>query len=222
MGRSKEERTRDREYPKLRSSDMTALLAIDKTIMENNPDSPAVNKRNLKSMSDMTKGEAVAETLRQVGDVIAAEIDRKQLKNATCVDLNNIDEVMIRTRDYFYACAEAKHPPSMLTYCSIGLGMTRMNVSAYCKKHSNATTDFISRVSDLIADSITTGALYNNLDNIMSIFQLKNLHGFADNVRIEAALPEQAPEIDEEALKAEYMKYAEENGIALPPESEGA
>ena len=54
----------------------------------------------------------------------------------------------------------------------------------------------------------------------MSIFQLKNLHGFADNVRIEAALPEQAPEIDEDALRAEYMKYAKENGIELPPDSD--
>ena len=87
-------------------------------------------------------------------------------------------------------------------------------------KHSNATTDFISRVSDLIADSISTGALYGNLDNIMSIFQLKNLHGFADNVRIEAAMPEQAPEIDEDALKAEYMKYAAENGIDITPDNE--
>jgi hypothetical protein len=88
----------------------------------------------------------------------------------------------------------------------------------YCRKHSNASTEFLTRVSDLIADQISTGALYGNLDNIMAIFQLKNLHGFADNVRIEAALPEQAPEIDEDALKAEYMKYAQDNGIVLPPQ----
>ena len=46
----------------------------------------------------------------------------------------------------------------------------------------------------------------------MAIFQLKNLHGFADNVRIEAATQEQAPEIDEDALRAEYAKYVQDGG----------
>jgi hypothetical protein len=125
---------------------------------------------------------------------------------------------MERSRDYFVACAAAKNPPSMLTYCSIGLGLTQNRVNDYIRKHSNASVDFILRVKDLIADQITTGAMYGNLDNIMAIFELKNLHGFADNVRIEAAVAEQAPQIDESALKAEYEAYAKANGIELPKE----
>jgi len=208
---------------KVVSSDMTALLAADNLIMEATEESPAVNKRQLKAMSDQTKAEAVATNLYQLADIIDKEmLDRKALKNETAVNLNDAEAVMQRTKEYFVACADAKHPPSVLTYCSIGLGMTRANVSHYCAKHHNATTEFITRVIDLIADAISTGALYGNLDNIMSIFQLKNLHGFADNVRIEAAMPEQAPEIDEDALKAEYMKYAAENGIDITPDSEGA
>ena len=208
---------------KVVSSDMTALLAADNLIMEATEESPPVNKRQLKAMSDQTKAEAVATNLYQLADIINKEmLDRKALKNETGVNLNDVEAVMQRTKEYFIACADAKHPPSMLTYCTIGLGLTRANISHYCSKHSNATTDFICRVSDLIADSISTGALYGNLDNIMSIFQLKNLHGFADNVRIEAAMPEQAPEIDEDALKAEYMKYAAENGIDVTPDGEGA
>lgn len=208
-------RIRDHEYPKLRSDNMSALMTIDKALAEINPDSPPVNKRNVRNMADVTKAEAVATNLMNVGDLINAEIDRHDLKNTTAVDLNDCKAVMERTRDYFYACANAKNPPSMLTYCSIGLGLTRGRVSDYCRKHSNPTTDFITRVSDLIADQISTGAMYGNLDNIMAIFQLKNLHGFADNVRIEAAMQEQAPEIDEDALKQEYMKYAKENGIKV-------
>ena len=206
---------------KVVSDDMTALLETDNKIIESDEWSPAVNKRQVKAMSDQTKAEAVAANMYQLADIVDREmLDRKSLKNSVAVDLNDVDAVMQRTKEYFTACADAKHPPSMLTYCTIGLGLTRANVSHYCLKHSNATTDFISRVSDLIADSISTGALYGNLDNIMSIFQLKNLHGFADNVRIEAAMPEQAPEIDEDALKAEYMKYAAENGIDITPDSE--
>ena len=109
------------------------------------------------------------------------------------------------------ACAAAGNPPSILSFCSVGLGLTRNRVLEYCRKHSNATSEFLTRVGDLIADQITTGALYGNLDNIMAIFQLKNLHGFSDNIKIEAATAEQAPEIDEEALRAEYAKFAEDN-----------
>ena len=209
-------RKRDHEYPKLRSSDMTALLTIDREIQENNPDSPPVNKRNMKLMQQGEKAEAVAENLYRIADVIQMEIDRTDIKNAVAVDLDNIDEVKKRTKEYFIACADAKHPPSVLTYCTIGLGTTRQNIQRYAGKHSNATTEFIQRVFDLIADAISTGALYGNLDNIMSIFQLKNLHGFADNVRIEAAVADQVPEVDTDALAKEYEAYAKEHHIKIP------
>ena len=138
------------------------------------------------------------------------------LKNEVAVDLDDVKAVMERTRDYFYACANAKNPPSILTYCSVGLGLTKERVGEYCRKHNNASTEFIMRVKDLIADQITTGAMYGNLDNIMAIFQLKNLHGFADNVRIEASVADQVPEVDTDTLAKEYEQYAKENGIKLP------
>lgn len=204
-----------KEKPKLKSGDMAALMAIDKAVQINNPDSPAVNKANLKLMERQEKAQAVAKNLLNLAGIIDEEIgylDRKALKNETAVDLDDVRAVMERTRDYFTACAEAGNPPSLMSFCSIGLGLTRSRVSDYCRKHHNETTDFLARVSDLIADQLTTGALFGNLDNIMAIFQLKNLHGFADNVRIEAATQEQAPEIDEDALRAEYAKFVEDGG----------
>lgn len=203
------------EKPKLKSGDMAALMAIDKAVQLSNPDSPAVNKANLKLMERQEKAQAVAKNLLNLAGIIDEEIgylDRKALKNETAVDLDDVRAVMERTRDYFTACAEAGNPPSLMSFCSIGLGLTRSRVSDYCRKHHNETTDFLARVSDLIADQLTTGALFGNLDNIMAIFQLKNLHGFADNVRIEAATQEQAPEIDEDALRAEYAKFVEDGG----------
>ena len=204
-----------KENPKLKSGDMAALMAIDKAVQLSNPDSPAVNKANLKLMERQEKAQAVAKNLLNLAGIIDEEIgylDRKALKNETAVDLDDVRAVMERTRDYFTACAEAGNPPSLMSFCSIGLGLTRSRVSDYCRKHHNDTTDFLARVSDLIADQLTTGALFGNLDNIMAIFQLKNLHGFADNVRIEAATQEQAPEIDEDALRAEYAKFVEDGG----------
>lgn len=202
--------------PKIRSSDMGALMAADRELAMANPDSPAVNKKNIKLMAS-EKGEAVAQNLIRVGELISNEIyDRTILKNETAVDLDNVEAVMLRTKDYFFACAEAKNPPSMLTYSSIGLGLTLVRLNEYLRKHNNESTEFILRVKDLIADQISTGAMYGNLDNIMSIFQLKNLHGFADNVRVEAAVLDQTPQIDADALAKEYEAYAKENGIELP------
>ena len=212
---------RNQEKGKLRSGDMAALMVIDKKARSENDLSPEVNKRNLRAMANAEKAEAVAKNLLNLAGVIDDEIgmlDKKCLKNATAVDLDDVRAVMERSRDYFIACAAAKNPPSMLTYCSIGLGLTQNRVNDYVRKHNNDSTEFILRVKDLIADQITTGAMYGNLDNIMAIFQLKNLHGVADNVRIEAAVAEQAPQIDESALKAEYEAYAKANGIELPKE----
>ena len=209
---------RNQEKAKLRSSNMGALMTIDKQLRLESEDSPEINKKNLRAMANAEKAEAVAKNLLNVAGVIDSEIgnlDKKCLKNATAVDLDDVRAVMERSRDYFIACATAKNPPSMLTYCSIGLGLTQNRVNDYIRKHNNASVDFILRVKDLIADQITTGAMYGNLDNIMAIFQLKNLHGFADNVRVEAAVAEQAPEINEDDLRKEYEKYAKENGIEI-------
>ena len=207
------------ETPKIKSDDMAALMTIDRMRREKDELSPSVNKRNVRALAASSeKAEAVANNLLNLAGVIDEEIgnlDNRVFKNETAVDLDDVRAVMERSRDYFVACAAAKNPPSMLTYCSIGLGLTQNRVNEYIKKHNNASTDFLLRVKDLIADQITTGAMYGNLDNIMAIFQLKNLHGFADNVRIEAAMPEQAPEVDEEALKTEYLKYAKDMGIDL-------
>ena len=214
---------RNQENPKIRSTDMSALMVVDKKLRAESDVSPEVNKRNLKAMANTEKAEAVAKNLLNLAGVIDSEIgmlDKKCLKNETAVDLDDVRAVMERSRDYFIACAAAKNPPSMLTYCSIGLGLTQNRINDYIRKHNNDSTEFILRVKDLIADQITTGALYGNLDNIMAIFQLKNLHGFADNVRIEASVPDQAPQIDESALAKEYAEYAKANGISIPQEGE--
>lgn len=208
------------EKPHLKSADMSALVTLDREVRRKDELSPDVNKRNVKALAVQSeKAEAVAANLLYLAGIVEEEIgllDRTCLKNATAVDLDDVRAIMERTRDYFTACAVAKNPPSLLTFCSIGLGLTRQRVLDYCRTHSNPSTDFLTRVSDLIADQISTGALYGNLDNIMAIFQLKNLHGFADNVRIEAAMPEQAPQVDESALRAEYEAYAKANGINIP------
>ena len=62
------------EKPKLKSGDMAALMAIDKAVQINNPDSPAVNKANLKLMEKQERAQAVANNLLRLADIVTEEI----------------------------------------------------------------------------------------------------------------------------------------------------
>lgn len=210
--------------PKIRSSDMGILLATQKELTLNNPDSPAVNKKTLKQIAeDGDRREQLKKISQRYASLVVKELDsydKGALKNETAVDLDDYKAVMERTRDYFYGCAEAEVPATVNSYCVIALGLSLQRVGAYLRTHHNESTEFISKVKDMIADQTVTASLIRSVDNVTAIFQLKNMHGYADNVRIEAAVADTTPEIDEEALKAEYMKYAADNGIDITPESE--
>ena len=53
---------RGRADPKIRSENMDLLLVADREMAANNPDSPPVNKKNIKLMAS-EKGEAIARNL---------------------------------------------------------------------------------------------------------------------------------------------------------------
>ena len=210
--------------PKIRSSDMDVLIGAAKELSLANPDSPEINKKSLKKIErEADSREDIVSNAKRYADLIVNEIgtyDKSLLKNASAVDLDDCRAVMERSRDYFYGCANAAMPPTINSYCCIALGLSVQRVNTYVRTHNNATTEFILKVKDMIADQMVTASLKRSVDNVTTIFELKNHHGYADNIRIEASMSEQAPEIDEDALKAEYMKYAAENGIDITPDSE--
>jgi len=210
--------------PKIRSSDMGILLATQKELSLANPDSPAVNKKALKRLAeDDDRREQLKKISQRYAELVVNELetfDKNVLKNETAVDLDDVKAVMERTRDYFYGCAEAEVPATVNSYCVIALGLSIHRVNTYIKTHRTDSAEFILKVKDMIADQTVTASLVRSVDNVTAIFQLKNMHGYADNIKIEAAVPDTVPEIDEDALKAEYMKYAAENGIDITPENE--
>lgn len=210
--------------PKVRSSDIGVLLAAQKELSLANPDSPAVNKKSLKKLAeDEDRRDQLKKMSQRYAELVVNELDsfdKNALKHETAVDLDDVKAVMERTRDYFYGCAEAEVPATVNSYCVIALGLSINRVNAYIKTHHNDSTEFILKVKDMIADQTVTASLVRSVDNVTAIFQLKNMHGYADNIKIEAAMPDTTPEIDEDALKAEYMKYAAENGIDITPENE--
>lgn len=196
--------------PKVRSSDMGILLATQKELALANPDSPPVNKRSLKRLEndDEKRGE-LTRIASRYAEIVAKELgtyNKNVVKNEVAVDLDDYPAVMERTVQYFNGCAEMGVPATLGSYYCIAFGLSSQRVNAYLRTHQNKSTEFILKMKDAIASSLTEASLVRIVDNVTTIFELKNKHGYADNVRIEAAMPEQLPEINEDDLKAEYMK----------------
>ena len=186
----------------VKSSNMPALLAQDKKLKIQNEERGRLDGQSptYKDTADAHKGAMLAENLMQVSNAVS----RKQLRNVTAVNLDDINEVIDKTEEYFASCAEAKHFPSMLTYASIGLGISRSKLNNYMNTHKNEVTDYLERVRDLIADVLTNASLYGNADTVSVIFQLKNLHGFADKINLDTSVSIPEVQYDKEAIRRRH------------------
>ena len=199
----------------VKSSNMPALLAQDKKLKIKNEENARLDGQSptYKATADAHKGAMLAENLMQVSNAVS----RKQLMNITAVNLDNLEEVIDRSEQYCASCAEAKHFPSMLTYASIGLGISRSKLNNYMNTHKNEVTDYLERIRDLIADVLTNASLYGNADAVSVIFQLKNLHGFADKINLDTSVSIPEVQYDKEAIRRRHtfkdITPPEEGGI---------
>jgi hypothetical protein len=184
---------------KIYSDDMKAMLSKNKELLA---DTKRGNPRTniYKADADEHKAEMLSKSLGDLTEVLK----RDQIKNITRVDFNDIEEVKRRTIEYFESCQATSHYPSMLTLCSIGYGCTRDLFDLYIRTHNNESSNFMSRIKDMIADILTNASLYNTADNVSVIFQLKNLHGFADNIRVEASPVMPDIPVDKEAIRKRH------------------
>lgn len=201
------------EYVK--SSNMPALLAKDKQLKIQNEEKGRLDGQSptYKATADAHKGAMLADNLMQVSNAVS----RKQLRNIKAVNLDDLNEVIDKTEEYFASCAAAQHFPSMLTYTSIGLGISRSKLNNYMNTHKNEVTDYLERVRDLIADVLTNASLYGNADTVSVIFQLKNLHGFADKINLDTSVSIPEVQYDKEAIRRRHtfkdITPPEEGGV---------
>lgn len=184
---------------KIHSDDMIAMLAKDKEIAA---DTKRGNPRaNLyKAEADEHKSQMLSKSLGELTEVLK----RDQIKNITRVNFDDIEEVKQRTIEYFESCQATGHYPSVLTLCSIGYGCSRNLLDIYIRNHNNESSNYLIRVKDMIADILTNASLYSVADNVSVIFQLKNLHGFADNIRVEASPVMPDIPVDKEAIRKRH------------------
>jgi hypothetical protein len=185
-----------RERPgTVKSGDMAAMLKRDKEIMIDNN-----GGRIYKSESCENKAQVLSSTLGDVTEVLK----RDQIKHIKRVNFDDLEEVKQRTIEYFEACQASRHYPSVMTLCAIGYGCGRDHFLKYLNSHNNESSNYMQRVKDLIADILTNASLYGTADNVSVIFQLKNLHGFADNIRVEAGPVMPDVEVDKEAIRKRH------------------
>lgn len=184
---------------KLHSDDMIAMLAKDKEIAaDNKRGNPRANL--YKAEADEHKSQMLSKSIGELTEVLR----RDQIKNITRVNFDDIEEVKQRTIEYFESCQATGHYPSILTLCSIGYGCSRNLLDIYINNHNNESSNYLIRVKDMIADILTNASLYSVADNVSVIFQLKNLHGFADNIRVEASPVMPDIPVDKEAIRKRH------------------
>lgn len=142
-------------------------------------------------------------------ETLQADIDRamQSLKaDRVKVDLNNIEDVMQRTQDYFQACKLAGVYPSVQGLASHGFGISRQALNQWKLAHMESTTvQYLEQVNDMMADILTNESLHNNANPVQAIFQLKNNHSFSDRVELQP-IPINPPNFVEspEVIKARY------------------
>ena len=112
------------------------------------------------------------------------------IDNRTRVKVNfeDPDDVRKRISDYFTACAHVGRFPSIQGLASYGFGISRQALNQWRNRKEHRFTEsgqLIDIASDMIADILTNQSLHNNCNPIMSLFQLKNNHSFADRVELQ-------------------------------------
>lgn len=128
------------------------------------------------------------------------------------VDLNNLEDVRQRTNDFLLACEGASVIPSFLGLCA-SMGYTRQGIYSFLSRAPESkSAQFLEVTREMLADTLIASGLNRTTDSAVSIFCLKNLHGFVDRVSIEAVAPDNplGPQTDAQELSERYAELPED------------
>lgn len=176
------------------TEEMADVLAAEKMNAKGSP------KRLYKQQSDEHKGQLLQMDIANKREVLKATAKRGK------VDFSNLEQVQARTLAYMEACERSGTFPTVMGLAVHGYGVSRQALNQYLLSHNNATSDFIALVKDTFADILTNASLYNNVNAIQAIFQLKNHFGHTDKVEIAPATPERNDrDYDPEDIRRRYL-----------------
>lgn len=124
-------------------------------------------------------------------DIAIAREALIRIRERGTVDFYNVDEVIIRTEEYFKGCEISGTFPSVMGLCAKGFGCTRDRLNAWIVDHPETpTAQYIGIVKEMIADVLTNASLRNKANVAQTIFQLKNHFGHSDEVKVLKTLRE--------------------------------
>lgn len=157
-----------------------------------------------KEIADQHKGQQISLSITSKNNAL------KQAINAPRVDLSDTQEVQRRTFMYFEACSVSSCFPSVMGLAA-ALGCSRQNLNRWLLSHAeHPTANFINMAKDVMADLLVDSSLHNNSNPVMSIFVLKNNHGFADRVEVAPITPERRDsDYDPDDIRRRYLPYSE-------------
>lgn len=132
---------------------------------------------------------------------LASNIERRittleTIDGRTKVNWDDLPTIKARVCQYMEACADAGTIPSVEGLAVHALGVSKRRLNMYVANHSNATSEYLICVKDLIADILMSASLGNRINTVMAIFTLKNNHSFRDTVEIQATPPTATAEFD--------------------------
>lgn len=154
-----------------------------------------------KAQSDEHKGNQLVADIHSKREILQKTTLRPRL------DLKDTSAVQARTWEYMEATEVAKVFPSV-SGLALAFGCSRQNLNQFLLAHPNhATTDFIQQVKEGFADIICNAGLYGSANPIMSVFVLKNSHGFVDRLDVAPVVQNtfDTDVIDVEAIRKRYL-----------------
>ena len=118
-------------------------------------------------------------------DIAVAREALVRIRERGTVDFWNIEEVIVRTEQYFEACERSGTFPSLMGLCAKGFGTYRERLDKFIATHPDTpTAEYIGIVKELMADILTNASLRNKANVAQTIFQLKNHFGHSDEVKV--------------------------------------
>lgn len=106
--------------------------------------------------------------------------------NRERVDFRDTQEVQRRVLEYVQACELSGLLPGLSGLCGYSLHCSRQWLHKFkVQNPTHETTLFLDRVAELFADCIQNAAYFGASNSIMSLFVLKNNHGYQDKVTLE-------------------------------------
>ena len=168
--------------------------------------------RERSEVADETISRLVGMSFTQMGEFATSEH----------ISLTDMTELKKRTLIYLKACEDNAVFPSISGLCRT-LGYSRQEIENWRSKHPGTeTARWLNSFADACMETLHQAALKKSASEITAIFLSKAVYGLTEtsNLVLSQRQSETVPEIDEDALRAEYEMYARNNGININNESE--